>query len=86
VILAVDQLRAISARSPDQLVTIDSRVQAQLAGRALDLDLHEYLVAPGLTDPTKVVRCGLSSAASVATLLLTTGALVSDSPDSKARR
>ena len=32
-------------------------------------------------DPTKVVRCGLQNAASVATLLLTTDALVSELPD-----
>lgn len=46
-------------------------------------DVHEDLVASGVIDPTKVVRCGLSSAASVATLLMTTDALVSDSPDTK---
>ena len=46
-------------------------------------DVYEDLVASGVIDPTKVVRCGLQNAASVATLLLTTDALVSDSPDTK---
>jgi len=46
-------------------------------------DVYEDLVAAGVIDPTKVVRCGLQNAASVATLLLTTDALVSDTPDSK---
>ncbi|MEZ6014708.1 MAG: chaperonin GroEL [Planctomycetota bacterium] len=46
-------------------------------------DVYEDLVASGVIDPTKVVRSGLQNAASVATLLLTTDALVSDSPESK---
>jgi len=46
-------------------------------------DVYEDLVASGVIDPTKVVRCGLQNAASVATLLLTTDALVSDSPEGK---
>ncbi len=46
-------------------------------------DSYEDLVASGVIDPTKVVRSGLQNAASVATLLLTTDALVSDFPESK---
>jgi chaperonin GroEL len=46
-------------------------------------DTYEDMVASGVIDPTKVVRSGLQNAASVATLLLTTDALVSDTPDSK---
>jgi len=46
-------------------------------------DTYEDLVASGVIDPTKVVRCALQNAASVATLLLTTDALVSDTPDKK---
>ncbi|MFT5734351.1 MAG: chaperonin GroEL [Planctomycetota bacterium] len=43
-------------------------------------DVYEDLIKSGVIDPTKVVRCGLQNAASVASLLLTTDALVSDSP------
>jgi len=43
---------------------------------------YEDLVKSGVIDPTKVVRSGLQNAASVASLLLTTDALVSDLPDS----
>jgi len=46
-------------------------------------DTYEDLVVSGVIDPTKVVRSGLQNAASVATLLLTTDALVSDAPESK---
>jgi len=41
------------------------------------------LVKAGITDPTKVVRLALQNAASVATLLLTTDALVAEIPEKK---
>jgi chaperonin GroEL len=43
---------------------------------------HEYgdLVAQGVIDPTKVVRCALQDAASVAGLLVTTEAMIADVP------
>ena len=44
---------------------------------------YEDLVKAGVIDPTKVVRCGLQNAASVASLLLTTDALVSEIPEKK---
>ncbi len=43
-------------------------------------DVYEDLVKAGVIDPTKVVRTGLGNAASVATLLLTSDALVADKP------
>jgi len=44
-------------------------------------ETYEDLVKSGDIDPTKVVRTALQNAASVASLLLTTDALVSDIPD-----
>lgn len=44
---------------------------------------YEDLVAAGIIDPTKVVRTALQNAASVAGLMLTTGAAVTDAPESK---
>jgi chaperonin GroEL len=44
---------------------------------------YEDLVAAGIIDPTKVVRTALQNAASVAGLLLTTGAAVTDAPEKK---
>jgi chaperonin GroEL len=44
---------------------------------------YEDLVAAGIIDPTKVVRTALQNAASVAGLLLTTGAAVTDAPETK---
>jgi len=44
-------------------------------------EVYEDLVKSGVIDPTKVVRTALQNAASVAILLLTTDALVSDLPE-----
>jgi chaperonin GroEL len=41
---------------------------------------YEDLVAAGVIDPTKVVRTALQNAASVASLLLTTEALIAEKP------
>jgi chaperonin GroEL len=44
-------------------------------------DTYEDLVEAGVIDPTKVTRSALQNAASVASLLLTTEALIADDPD-----
>uniref|UniRef100_UPI002FDAF924 chaperonin GroEL n=1 Tax=Novosphingobium sp. TaxID=1874826 RepID=UPI002FDAF924 len=46
-------------------------------------DTYENLVAAGVIDPTKVVRTALQDAASVAGLLITTEAAISEKPDDK---
>ncbi|MDX2260022.1 MAG: chaperonin GroEL [Hyphomicrobiaceae bacterium] len=48
--------------------------------------LHGYgdLVATGVIDPAKVVRCALQDAASVAGLLITTEAMIAEAPKSEA--
>ena len=62
-------------------------VQNVLAGKGKGFgynaatNTYEDLIAAGVIDPTKVVRSGLQNAASVASLLLTTDALVSELPD-----
>jgi chaperonin GroEL len=43
-------------------------------------DAYEDLVAAGVIDPTKVVRSALQNAVSVAGLLLTTEAVISEVP------
>jgi len=42
---------------------------------------YENLVTAGVIDPTKVVRTALQNAASIASLMLTTEALVSQIPE-----
>ena len=43
-------------------------------------DKYEDLVKAGVIDPTKVTRTALANAASVATLLLTSDALIAEKP------
>jgi chaperonin GroEL len=47
-----------------------------------DAQTGEYgdLIAKGIIDPTKVVRCALQDAASIASLLITTEAMVAEKP------
>jgi chaperonin GroEL len=47
-------------------------------------ETYEDLVAAGVIDPTKVVRTALQNASSVASLMLTTEALVAEKPKKKA--
>ena len=47
-------------------------------------DVYENLVSAGVIDPTKVVRTALQDAASVAGLLITTEAAISEFPEDKA--
>jgi chaperonin GroEL len=44
---------------------------------------YEDLLKAGIADPTKVVRTALQNAASVASLLLTTEAMVAEKPDER---
>jgi chaperonin GroEL len=46
-------------------------------------DVYEDLVKAGVIDPAKVVRNALQNASSIASLLLTTEALVSEIPEEK---
>ncbi|MBR0672881.1 chaperonin GroEL [Neoroseomonas soli] len=68
---------------------------AVVAGEVLRTDTYEFgydaqsdeyknLVAAGIIDPTKVVRTALQDAASVASLLITTEAMVAERPERKA--
>ena len=50
--------------------------------RQFNAQTEEYvdMIATGIVDPTKVVRTALTDASSVAALLITTEAMVSDAP------
>lgn len=47
-------------------------------------DEYEDLIQAGIIDPTKVSRCALQNAASVASLMITTEALIAEIPEEKA--
>jgi chaperonin GroEL len=46
-------------------------------------DTYEDLVASGVIDPTKVTRSALQNAASIASLMLTTEAMIAEIPEKK---
>jgi chaperonin GroEL len=52
-------------------------------GYNAETDAYEDLIKAGIMDPTKVVRLALQNAASVASLMLTTQAMVSEKPEEK---
>jgi chaperonin GroEL len=52
-------------------------------GYNAETDAYEDLMKAGVIDPTKVVRLALQNAASVASLMLTTQAMVADKPEEK---
>ena len=79
-------LRWIAANAGHEGAVVVARVKAMQAGGGFNAQTETYedLVAAGVIDPTKVVRSALQNAASIASLLLTTEAVVSHLPDSTA--
>jgi chaperonin GroEL len=75
-------LRTIAANAgADGSVVIDKVLSGKAGfGYNAATDKYEDLVAAGVIDPTKVVRCALQNAASVAGLVLTTDCLIADKP------
>jgi len=51
-----------------------------------ELEKYENLFAAGVIDPTKVVRLALQNAASVAGLMITTEALITEKPEKKKKQ
>ena len=66
-------------------VIVEKIKSETVANRGFDADSMEYvdMIQAGIIDPTKVERVALQNAASVASLLLTTEALITDLPEEK---
>ncbi|MHB0996606.1 MAG: chaperonin GroEL [Elusimicrobiales bacterium] len=69
----------------DGSIVVD-KVQNSKDGIGFDADTCEYVdvLKAGIVDPCKVTRSALENAASIASTLLNTGALVADQPEKKA--
>ncbi|WP_342678045.1 chaperonin GroEL [Methanofollis sp. UBA420] len=81
-----EPLRQIAANAGVEGAEVVARVRAEAnpnVGYNAKKDCIEDLVAAGVLDPTKVVRSGLQNAASIAGMLLTTEAAVTDFDDEK---
>ena len=62
-----------------------SKMMTQKAGIGFDANTGEYvdMIKAGIIDPLKVVKTALVNAVSVASLLLTTEAIITDIPEEK---
>jgi chaperonin GroEL len=80
-----EPLRRISENAGiDGSIVVDKVRNAKGAmGFNAQTEEYEDLMKAGVIDPTKVVRTALQNAASVASLLLTTEAMVADKPEEK---
>jgi len=66
-------------------VIVDKVKSSKDANYGFDAGTEEYvdMLKAGIVDPTKVTRCALQNAASVASLMLTTSVMISDLPEEK---
>ena len=66
-------------------VIVDKVKSSKDANYGFDAGAEEYvdMLKAGIVDPTKVTRCALQNASSVAALMLTTSVMVSDLPEEK---
>src|SRR5258706_623750 len=66
-------------------IVVDKVLESKDVNFGFNADTLEYgdLIKGGVIDPTKVVRCALENAASVSSLLLTTGAIIAEIPESR---
>jgi chaperonin GroEL len=81
-----EPLRQIASNAGHEGAVVVARVREAKApeeGFNALTEKYENLVEAGVIDPTKVVRTALQNAASIASLLLTTEALVSEIPEEK---
>lgn len=73
----------IATNAGTEGATVLQRVKAETGTVGYDAASEDYvdMVSAGIIDPTKVTRIALQNSASVAALLLTTEALITDLPE-----
>jgi chaperonin GroEL len=77
-----EPIRQIAANAGKEGSVVAERVKQEKGAFGFDADKEEYtdMIEAGIIDPTKVVRLALQNAASVASLLITTEAVVAEKP------
>ena len=80
-----EPLRQIAGNAGHEGAVVVGRVRELKGDEGFNAqtDVYENLVEAGVIDPTKVVRCALQNAASIASLLLTTEAVICEIPEEK---
>ena len=78
-------LRQIAINAGANAAIVVERVESAKGNEGYDASADRYcdMVKEGIIDPTKVVRTAIQNAASIATLLLTTDAIVGKIPEKK---
>ena len=79
-----EPLRLIAMNAGHEGAVIVEKVRASTSTNfGFDANAEEYgdMIQRGIIDPTKVTRCALQNASSIASLLLTTEALISEVPE-----
>ena len=78
-----EPLRMIASNAGIEGAMVLQNVKAETGTMGYDASSEEYvdMVSAGIIDPTKVTRIALQNSASVAALLLTTEALITDLPE-----
>jgi chaperonin GroEL len=77
-----EPIRQIAQNAGKEGSVVAERVKQEKGAFGFDADKEEYtdLIEVGIIDPTKVVRFALQNAASVASLLITTEAVIAEKP------
>jgi chaperonin GroEL len=80
-----EPIRQIAENSGAEGSVVVNKVMAEAGAFGYNAETGNYedLMKAGVIDPTKVTRCALENAASIASLLLTTEAVVTDKPEEK---
>jgi len=80
-----EPLRMIAGNAGHEGAVVVAKVREMKTDEGFNAqtEVYENLVEAGVIDPTKVVRSALQNASSIASLLLTTEALVSEIPEEK---
>ena len=80
-----EPIRLIAENAGVNGAIVVNNVQGKSGAYGFNAETEKYedLITAGVIDPTKVVRIALENAASIASLLITTEALVADKPEEK---
>jgi len=80
-----EPLRMIAANAGHEGSVVVNEVKSKDGAYGFNADTEKYedLIKAGVIDPTKVARTALENAASIASLLITTEAIIADKPEDK---
>ena len=81
-----EPIRQIANNAGQEGSVVVEKVRNEKGAYGFDASTDEYtdMIKAGIIDPTKVVRLALQNASSVASLMITTEALIADKPEKKA--